>query len=101
MVDKVRGTFERNSWWISLVLMCFVGILSFLGAWQFERVANFPETYQTKIESKERMDAHERHIAEDIKEVNTRQIQLENKIDRVGDKVSEVKTLLIQMKNKE
>jgi len=100
MVNQIRKPLEKHSWWITIIIMGFMGVLSFLGAWQFEKVAEFPEVYITKEDSAKLHEKEGNSIQRELDRIHTRQDSLERKVDGVGDQVGEVKTLLIQMNNK-
>lgn len=94
----MKTTLEKHSWWITIILLCFVGVLSFISSWQFKRVVELPMIYETKEENRIMREGDADKLERELDRIHTRQSQLEKKIDHVQDGVSEVKTLLIQMK---
>ena len=96
----MKTTLEKHSWWITIVLIAFMGLLSFLGSWQFQRVAEFPIIYETKEDNRVMREGDSQKLERELDRIYVRQDQLEQKIDGVGRDVSEVKTLLIQMKDR-
>ena len=95
----MKSVLERHSWWITIVLVAFMGVMSFIGSWQFTKVAEIPVIYETKEDNRSMRQGDADKLQHEIDRIYKRQDQLETKIDNVGRGVSEVKTLLIQMKN--
>jgi hypothetical protein len=80
---------KRLAWWVRFMAAVAAGIVACAGA---AKILGFQWDVQTKTEAQAQYDALRRDIANDQKQsIN----KLENKIDKLGDRIDSISNILI------